>query len=121
MDRKRKVLIIDDEADACLLLQRYFSRKDFEVHCAYTLSEGLQLVANLEPDMVFIDNNLPDGFGWEASASILERYPTVEMHLISAYNNRMFDYNQVKKKVRVWQKPISFQKLDEQLSMKQAS
>jgi two-component system, OmpR family, response regulator len=121
MNTKKKVLIIDDEEDACLLLKRFFLKKNFEVFCSYTLSDGLSQVAKVHPDILFLDNNLPDGFGWEASRSILQANPTVEIHLISAYNNSMFDYNKMSSEVKVWQKPISFQKLDEQLSLQKAS
>jgi two-component system, OmpR family, response regulator len=121
MNTKKKVLIIDDEEDACLLLKGFFLKKNFEVFCSYTLTDGLQQVSKVHPDIVFLDNNLPDGYGWEASTTILNTNPNLEIHLISAYNNSMFDYNKMKKEVKIWQKPISFQKLDEQLCMQQAS
>jgi DNA-binding NtrC family response regulator len=117
MNTKRKVLIIDDEEDACLLLKRFFLKKNFEVFCSYTLSDGLKQVSAVNPDILFLDNNLPDGFGWEASASILQDNPDLEIHLITAYNNSMFDYNKMCNDVKIWQKPISFQKLNEQLSI----
>lgn len=62
-----KVLIIDDEEDLCLLIKTYLSRKDCEVFTAYSLSEGLKKLNDLLPDILFLDNNLPDGLGWEAA------------------------------------------------------
>lgn len=121
MSTKKKVLIVDDEVDACLLLKRYLVKKDFEVYCSYTLTDGLEKLDQVKPDMIFLDNNLPDGFGWEASISLLRTYPTLEVHLISAYNNSMFDHNKVSREVKIWQKPISLKNLDEQLSLKKAS
>ena len=120
MTTKKKVLIIDDEEDACLLLKHHLSKSNFEVHCSYTLKDGLQQVVDLQPDIIFLDNNLPDGFGWEASATLLKQFPNIEIHLISAYNNSRFDYR-LSNAVKIWQKPISFKKLDEQLSREQAS
>ena len=121
MSMKKKVLIIDDEEDACLLLQKYFLKKNFEVTCAFTLKDGLQKIHTVKPDLVFLDNNLPDGLGWEASACLLQDNPHLEIHLISAYNNSMLDYNKMGRDVMIWQKPISFKKLDEQLSVRKAS
>lgn len=115
------MLIIDDEEDACLLLKQYFRNKDFEVYCSYTLKDGLQQVKNVHPDIVFLDNNLPDGFGWEASASLLRQQPGLEIHLISAYDHSMLDYSPGRKDVHVLQKPISFKTLDEQLCLQKAS
>jgi len=120
MSTKKKVLIIDDEEDACLLLKGFFAKKNFEVFCSFTLTDGLKQVANLKPDILFLDNNLPDGFGWEASYTILKDNPGLEVHLISAYNNSRFEYSKMSKTIKIWQKPISFRKLDEQL-FKQAS
>ncbi len=117
MSTKKKVLIIDDEEDACLLLKRFFTKKNFEVFCSYTLNDGLQLVNKIKPDILFLDNNLPDGFGWEASYSILEQNPGLQIHLISAYNNSMFDYNKMQREIKIWQKPISFKKLDKEMFM----
>jgi two-component system, OmpR family, response regulator len=78
-------------------------------------------VRQINPDLVFLDNNLPDGLGWEISASLLQENPKVEIHLISAYNNTMLDHNNLGRTVMMWQKPISFKKLDEQLAIKKAS
>jgi two-component system, OmpR family, response regulator len=113
MSAKKKVLIIDDEVDACLLLKNYFAKKEFEVYCSYTLKEGLQQVKNVHPDILFLDNNLPDGFGWEASGSLLRENPELEIHLISAYHNSMLNHG--RRQIKVWQKPISFKTLDERL------
>ena len=118
---KRKVLIIDDEKDTCLLLKRYLSSKNFEVYCSYSLADGLQQLDSKQPDILFLDNNLPDGFGWDASGSLVQKYPNLEIHLISAYNNRMYDYNHLNKEVKVWQKPISIRQLEQELCLQRAS
>src|SRR6266498_3498993 len=61
----RKILIIDDETDFCLLLKAYFSRKKYDVYLSYSLNQGMKLLEEIKPDIIFLDNNLPDGFGWE--------------------------------------------------------
>lgn len=118
MDSNKKVLIIDDEVDTCLLLSTYFSKKGYEVSCSYSLTDGLQQLDEMQPDIIFMDNNLPDGFGWELTSYIMDRMPAVELHLISAYNNSSYNYNRNKHKIKMWQKPISFRKLDELMKKK---
>lgn len=81
---KKKVLIIDDEVDFCLLMQFYLSKKNCDVSISHTLRDGLGLVENSSPDIVILDNNLPDGLGWPAAKNILEIVPDVELFLISA-------------------------------------
>ena len=84
MDRKKKVLIIDDEVDFCLLMQFYLSKKNCEVSFSHTLKDGLGSIRNKTPDIVILDNNLPDGLGWPAAKNILDAAPEVHLFLISA-------------------------------------
>ncbi len=72
MDRKKKVLIIDDEVDFCLLMHFYLSKKNCEVTFSHTLKDGLGYIRNKTPDIVILDNNLPDGFRWPKAKNILE-------------------------------------------------
>ena len=59
----KTLLIVDDEKDFCLLLSRML-RKDFDhVACAHSLEEAEAKAAELEPDTILLDNNLPDGYG----------------------------------------------------------
>ena len=81
---KKKVLIIDDEVDFCLLMQFYLSKKNCEVSISHTLQDGLGLVHDKTPDIVILDNNLPDGLGWPAAKNILDAAPGVHLFLISA-------------------------------------
>lgn len=113
MNQKKKVLIIDDEVDACTLLQRHLS-PHYQVHCAHTLTDGLNQIDTYQPDILFLDNNLPDGLGWELSTSIVNQNPHLQVHLISAYGppSKPGGYPPT---IRVWEKPISFRQLDEQL------
>ncbi len=60
---KKKVLIVDDEKDICLLLQKLLKNDSEIVECAFSLNEGLEKVSTLKPDIVLLDNNLPDGQG----------------------------------------------------------
>ena len=55
MNNKKKVLIIDDEVDLCLLMKTYFLRKNYEVHIAHTLNEGVAKIEEVQPDFLFID------------------------------------------------------------------
>ena len=107
---RQKVLIIDDEEDLCLLIKTYLSRKNCDVSTAYTLSEGLKQMEELSPDILFLDNNLPDGLGWEKAERIIARHPNIQLHLLSAYNPPLIKNGiQVTK---IWEKPVSLKELD---------
>ncbi len=114
---KVKILIVDDETDYCMIMSIYFTEKKFEVHIASTLKEGLRMLAEIKPDILFLDNNLPDGQGWSHIDEIIEDYPKLRIHLISAYHQKS-DNMQTKPNVTVWEKPISMHHLNKVFSLK---
>ena len=81
---KRKIVIVDDEEDLCFLLSQILRSYGFEVTSFSTLTDGLSAIDVQKPDWAIIDNNLPDGLGWEASRSILKRDPDIHLINISA-------------------------------------
>jgi DNA-binding response OmpR family regulator len=108
---KKKVLIIDDEVDFCLLMQFYLSKKNCEVSISHTLQDGLGLVQNNEPDIVILDNNLPDGLGWPQAKNILDAVPDVHLFLISA--NKPTNKPEISNShCQVVEKPISISQID---------
>jgi len=108
--KPQRVLIIDDEEDLCLLIKAHLSRKNFEVYTSFTLKQGLQQVEKINPDILFLDNNLPDGVGWESAKKILGKHPKIKVHLISALNTPTHEHGVPVAKI--WEKPISLRELD---------
>lgn len=101
----RIVLIIDDEPDSCLLWKSFLTQLNFKVYTALTLAHGLELVDAVRPNVIFLDNNLPDGLGWEKVDIIKKKIPECKINLVSAYD---FDPKKwVSDNVRVMQKPIT--------------
>lgn len=115
MKLQKKVLVIDDETDLCLLIKNFLTRKDCEVYLSHTLQEGLELVDTVLPDILFLDNNLPDGLGWEQASLLMEKHPAMKINLISAYHPLLPDIK-ITPTVKVWEKPISLRDLDRYLT-----
>jgi two-component system, OmpR family, response regulator len=84
MDGKIKIVIIDDEPDLCFLLSTMLKSQGYEVLSAFNLLNGLQLVKSILPNWIIIDNNLPDGFGWEKVDEITQNIPSAKIIKISA-------------------------------------
>jgi two-component system, OmpR family, response regulator len=59
--RRKRIVIIDDEEDLCLLMKSYFHALGYDVFLANTLDSGMHLLKEVSPDILFLDNNLPDG------------------------------------------------------------
>lgn len=112
MGSAKKILIVDDEEDLCLLMKIYFSRKQYDVSIANTLQEGLAKLESLQPDVLFLDNNLPDGLGWDFAPEILDKYPDLELHLISAFHPNI-PQNVDRARLRIMEKPFTQQQLNE--------
>ncbi len=115
MPDARKVLIIDDEIDLCLLLKSYLLRKDYEVSISHSLKEGVPLVQKLHPEILFLDNNLPDGIGWTSAPQLSKDNPSMFIVLISAFHPTVPQMPD-QAKYKCIEKPISMADLDTQLS-----
>jgi two-component system, OmpR family, response regulator len=108
---KKRILIVDDESDYCMIMKSYFRDKNYDVHLAYNLSDGLQLLDSLQPDILFLDNNLPDGKGWSHVENIVEKNPHIRLYLVSAYHQKG-DFLSTSPNVIVWEKPLSLNLLN---------
>jgi DNA-binding NtrC family response regulator len=81
---KISIVLIDDEVDLCVLLSAMLSSYGFDVSYYHTIAEGLGGVKEKQPNWVIIDNNLPDGLGWDKTNEILDMAPEVNIIKISA-------------------------------------
>ena len=116
MMSRKKIVIIDDEEDLCHLMKAYFLELDHDVFLANTLGSGLSLMKKVSPDVLFLDNNLPDGLGWEKMAYLIEKYPGCKINLISAYEYLPPDLKYSNNNaVRILEKPIHLNTLRDYL------
>lgn len=110
MNGRRKVLIIDDEVDLCLLLKTYLIKRNFEVYYTHTLNDGIRKFNSVLPDILFLDNNLPDGTGWGEVSEFLAINPELQLHLISAYHPESPAAGT--SFFKIWEKPLTLKDLD---------
>ena len=103
----KRVLIIDDEVDLCILLTSYLSKRNYEVLTAHTLIEGFKKLEIFFPDFLLLDNNLPDGMGWIEADNIHRKYPDINITLISDCHISNYIKTHVLGSVNILEKPIS--------------
>ncbi len=83
--KNKKILILDDEEDICFLLSNFLKNQFKEVNCANTISEFKSYDIN-SIDILIIDNNLPDGYGFDIIPSIKASKSDIKIIAISAFD-----------------------------------
>jgi len=82
-----KILIVDDEEKLRTLLARIISLEGFEVLQAADIKAATKKLEQTEIDVVLCDVKLPDGTGVEFSKQVKDKYPVIEIILLTAYGN----------------------------------
>jgi DNA-binding response OmpR family regulator len=80
-------LIIDDDHDLSMLLKAILSTSIPSVVCASTLESGREFASRLKPDIIFLDNNLPDGQGLNNIGDLKAMLPDTSLVMITAMGN----------------------------------
>ncbi|MCO5268601.1 MAG: sigma-54 dependent transcriptional regulator [Brumimicrobium sp.] len=93
---KYTLLIIDDDVDICMLLKRFFERKEFRVRIAFSGNEGLEILKKERIDLVLSDFRLPDKDGFEMLKIINGIRKDIPVIIITGYS----DVNQAVKAIR---------------------
>jgi two-component system response regulator PilR (NtrC family)/two-component system KDP operon response regulator KdpE len=117
MDSKNvTVLIVDDEPDICFLLGNLLKQKNFETLVASTLAEGISMLKQSSPGLIFLDIHLPDGSGLDALPSIKKDFPWIKIIMMSAYDGAKERSMALDAGVNVFiGKPLNFEMITESL------
>ncbi|MER3499671.1 MAG: sigma-54-dependent Fis family transcriptional regulator [Chitinophagaceae bacterium] len=83
----RNVLIIDDEEKLRTLLARIISFEGFEVLQAGDCKAAWKKLEQSNIDVILCDVKLPDGNGVELSKKIKDKFPLLEIILLTAFGN----------------------------------
>jgi len=111
----KRVLIVDDEIDLCMMVKIYLTKKNYEVHTANSLGEGLEKMQKIKLDSLLLDNNLPDGMGWKMAYNLKERFPGMNITLVSAHNDSRAFKSQSGDEFTILEKPISLNRIEQYL------
>jgi DNA-binding response OmpR family regulator len=85
MSSKNTILIIDDEANLRRSLSLILQKNDYQVTCAGTAQEGLALLRAGSYDLLFLDIKLPDRTGIAILPEIRQRYPDMQVLILTAH------------------------------------
>jgi len=94
MDKKIKILVVDDEADARDLFKDLFSRKNYDVESASGGIEAIEMVDKVNPDAVLLDIRMPVMDGIEVLSKLKQKKPDLPVVMLTAYG---YDDNLINK------------------------
>jgi DNA-binding response OmpR family regulator len=79
----KKVLLVEDEADMCLLLNIMLTGDEMEVDHVKSITAAREYLDTQKPALVLLDNRLPDGLGIDFISSIKQTHPETRVIMIS--------------------------------------
>ena len=82
-----KILIIDDNNDICLLLERYLTKQGYKTASVQRGDDGLVLLRKESYELVICDFKLPDIDGLEMLRRIKVMHPTTAVIIITGYSD----------------------------------
>ena len=81
-------LIIDDETDICYLLTAILRNANIDATYVNTLEEAKNTLTTQVPEIIFLDNHLPDGMGVDFIGYIKHNNPECKVVMITAYDTQ---------------------------------
>src|SRR4051812_14476553 len=87
----KKVLIVEDEGDMCLILNIILNNNDVELDHVKNLAAAEAYLQKEQPSLVLLDNKLPDGFGVDFIPALKKSYPSIKVAMISGYDGAAED------------------------------
>ena len=89
MSEKKTILILDDDSDILQLCSFFLKRKGFEVYAKESCNNIIQMMEDMNPDIVLMDNWIPDIGGIESTKLIKNhtRFKTTPVVFFSANND----------------------------------
>lgn len=84
--KAKKVLIVEDEGDMCLLLNILLNGKEMELDHVQSLLAADEYLQKEIPSVIILDNKLPDGFGIDFITYLKDKYPTIKIIMISGFD-----------------------------------
>lgn len=70
MDKRQRIVIIDDNANDLQVTRRYLERRGYEASGALSGEEGLLMAGQLQPDAIIVDYRMPGMNGFEVTRRI---------------------------------------------------
>ena len=88
---KTKVLIVEDEGEMCLVLNLLLNGEEMELSHVQNLLDAGEYLKKEQPDVIILDNRLPDGFGVDFVSYVKKYYPSTRIIMMSGVDAEVKD------------------------------
>lgn len=82
VSEKKKILIVDDEADVVEILESRLKECDYDVICAFDGEEALRKARQERPDLIILDIMLPKMDGYQVCSTLRSEEAIKEIPVI---------------------------------------
>jgi two-component system, OmpR family, response regulator len=89
--KTKKILIIEDEGEFCLLLNLMLDNKEMDLDHVKDLASAVKYLEKEQPAVVILDNKLPDGWGVDFISYIKANYPAIKVIMITGFSGAAKD------------------------------
>ena len=91
-----RILIIEDDEDLCTMLDTILFTKHRNIQSAYTLAQATTYLEKYNPDIILLDQNLPDGKGFDFLKKIAISHPQAKIVMMTSQTFKDDDQHPLK-------------------------
>lgn len=84
-DKKRKILVVDDEQEIVNMLKEFLSLKGYTVKSALSGEEALSILEKEQTDLILLDIMMPGLKGTEVAKIIKDKYPSIKLIILTGF------------------------------------
>lgn len=81
-----KILLIEDDVPFCVLLEKFLTKKTYQVVTAYSAEEAKTKIKTQDFDLIITDLRLPNYDGIELMTEFKKTYPSIPVILMTGYS-----------------------------------
>ena len=116
MNKKRKIMLVDDEAEFLEIMAKFFKRRQVEFETAGACMEALDRLGKDNFDVVIMDVSMPGLNGIECMAEMKKTHPELEVIILTGHASLNVGISGMKKGAFDYcLKPVDFDELLEKI------
>lgn len=112
-----KVLVVEDEGDIALLLELLLDSNKMTVDTARNLCDAREFLEKEQPELILLDNRLPDGLGIDFISYVKMQYPQTKIIMISGVDPAAEDAALATGADKFLSKPFTKAQLNESINL----